>query len=318
MLNQNQIINLLEYHIGASKVHPRGENEVMACCPVHGEHNPSFSISVSKQIYHCFSCHSSGSIPWLLYQVDPLNYPNTKAAKNFLREEYGVDYEDDYADFSDLRYDAVRIDKTKNTEVLPRYKLAVFSSGKETYKYFFNRGFTKKTMVDFLVGRDLSKKAVTVPIFTFEKELIGFVGRYISPDIPANSRYINYNFQKGGTLFPLDHLESKNEIILVEGLFDALYMHQLGYSNTLAILGNSISFAQEKILRKLNDTFTLMFDNDRGGDYAIESAKKMLRGCLLKTVCYPKEKKDPMDCTPNEIFEMESNFSLAQMAGLVI
>lgn len=43
------------------KLHRQGKDYVM-CCPFHTEKTPSFSVSVSKNCYHCFGCGVSGSV----------------------------------------------------------------------------------------------------------------------------------------------------------------------------------------------------------------------------------------------------------------
>ena len=40
----------------------RGGSSYMACCPFHNEKTPSFSVSESKQFYHCFGCGESGDV----------------------------------------------------------------------------------------------------------------------------------------------------------------------------------------------------------------------------------------------------------------
>jgi len=46
-------------------------------------------------------------------------------------------------------------------------------------------------------------------------------------------------------LYPLDHFESKDDtIIIVEGQLDAIRMHKLGYTNTLAPMTVELSYTQ--------------------------------------------------------------------------
>ncbi|MDH5445303.1 MAG: DNA primase [Gammaproteobacteria bacterium] len=49
--------------------------EYTACCPFHNEKTPSFTVSPSKQFYHCFGCGAHGSAIGFLMEYDHLNFP---------------------------------------------------------------------------------------------------------------------------------------------------------------------------------------------------------------------------------------------------
>jgi len=46
-----------------------------ACCPFHNEKTPSFSVSETKQFYHCFGCGESGSALRFLMEYEHLSFP---------------------------------------------------------------------------------------------------------------------------------------------------------------------------------------------------------------------------------------------------
>ncbi|ULX39219.1 DNA primase [Mannheimia haemolytica] len=49
--------------------------DYQACCPFHHEKSPSFSVSQSKQFYHCFGCGVHGNVITFLMDYDKLEFP---------------------------------------------------------------------------------------------------------------------------------------------------------------------------------------------------------------------------------------------------
>lgn len=314
-LNREQIIDLLRY-LGASKIIDKGtKDNIQFTCTVHGESNPSAGVSVSKQTYHCFSCHSSGSISWLVLKSLPDEFKALDQVDQFLHDRYGVDYKKFDRDWTKRikRYDEIYSDEEEKEEervTLPLYKLAPYKSGKETYQYFYDRGFTSATLKEYMIGRDIVNKTVTIPIFYEDNELAGVLGRYIDPNRPHNQRYKIYEFKTGRVLYPMHKLEVVDDtIILVEGSLDALYMHQLGFRNTLGLLTNNVSKHQAEFIKANCKRVIDMTDNDEMGKIATSKIKEQLKGLKLYTVkhLYPDGAKDPCDLDKETISHMLDN-----------
>lgn len=310
-LTKTQVEDLLQY-MGVSKIMPWKGNKIQFCCPVHGESHPSCGINIDYspdgkpnehlQVFHCFSCGAGGTIPHLLHKALPDRFRSVKEAKVFIQNKYGVTYTYSYgpATKSVKRYeemfDSESSDFSKPT--LPITTLAPFKSGKETYQYFFNRGFDKEDMKKFMIGRDLNNETVTIPAFWEDGTLAGVIGRYVDQSRPKNMRYKIYSFPKGKLIYPLDKLQVvKDTIIGVEAMFDCMMLHKWGFPNTVAMMGDGMSVAQADQIAKRCRIFIDLFDNDKGGDIARNIAKSRLgnRVLYLTPTYYPDFGKDPSE-----------------------
>lgn len=319
-LTREQVIDLL-YYLGASKViNKEGKSDLQFTCTVHGESNPSAGFNLDKMCFNCFSCHASGGIEWLVMKSLPEDFKSIYDVDKFIKTRYGVDLSTvDMSQVKELRRygeEPKRVSKHER-KLLPKSFLAPFKSGKETYKYFYDRGFTKDTVERFKIGRDLENKTVTVPIFyDNENELGGVIGRYIDPNRRKNERYKIYEVKTGTLVFPQDKCKPIDDtLIVVEGVLDAIYMHQLGYTNTFATLTNSMSNDQANWVKKQGASKLLdMTDNDDRGKIASDIIKQKL-GKYMKIEnikeFYPEKIKvdnephtmckDPQDMTPEQV-----------------
>ena len=315
LLSHEQIEDLLLNVIGVTKMNQWKEDKIQFCCPVHHENRPSCGINADfspntgehYQVFHCFSCGESGSLAWLLYKSLPHKFKSVKQASEFLEQRYGISFINFTFDRKTktirLYQDEVKIKNSSKSLV----EIAPYKSGKETYKYFFNRGFNAEDMKEYLIGRDLENDTVTIPVFNADKSLAGVIGRYIDPNRPHNMRYKIYEFKKGKTLFPIDKVEVVDDtVILVEGIFDAMLLRKWGYFNVLAIMGNQLSREQADLIDEIGAyKIICLLDNDKGGKDGIALMKKRFgrkRFIYYVPSYYPEEGKDP-----NEWGEIETN-----------
>ncbi|MER2513099.1 MAG: DNA primase [Nitrosomonas ureae] len=70
LLNRADIVDTIDRHVPLKKA---GANYV-ACCPFHNEKTPSFTVSQSKQFYHCFGCGAHGSAIHFLMEYSGLSF----------------------------------------------------------------------------------------------------------------------------------------------------------------------------------------------------------------------------------------------------
>jgi len=70
LLARSELVELIQSRVPLKKA---GRN-FMACCPFHHEKTPSFSVSMNKQLYHCFGCGVSGNAISFLMEYDRLDF----------------------------------------------------------------------------------------------------------------------------------------------------------------------------------------------------------------------------------------------------
>src|SRR5437868_6428842 len=71
LLGRVDIVDVVDRHVKLKKA---GSN-FTACCPFHNEKTPSFTVSPSKQFYHCFGCGVHGNAIGFLMEYSGLAYP---------------------------------------------------------------------------------------------------------------------------------------------------------------------------------------------------------------------------------------------------
>src|SRR5579863_7126931 len=69
-LARTDLVDLIDKRVPLRKA---GSN-YSACCPFHNEKTPSFTVSATKQFYHCFGCGVSGNAISFLMDHDRLSF----------------------------------------------------------------------------------------------------------------------------------------------------------------------------------------------------------------------------------------------------
>ncbi len=72
LLNRVDIVDVVERYVPLKKA---GQN-YQACCPFHSEKSPSFTVSPTKQFYHCFGCGAHGTAIGFLMEHAGLPFPD--------------------------------------------------------------------------------------------------------------------------------------------------------------------------------------------------------------------------------------------------
>ncbi|ATO50731.1 DNA primase [Brevibacillus laterosporus] len=218
----------------------------LGLCPFHSEKTPSFNVNAERQFYHCFGCHAGGDVFSFVMQVEQLSFPE---ALQKLADRVGLTppaplaHEDNPMQSVKAKmYEAYRF-----VAKLYHYVLTSTPYGSEALRYLENRGFTRTTIDEYMIGfapeswdfvkdnlvkrnfplelmveagllssndrgrvYDKFRKRVIFPIQDSQGEVIGFGGRSIDGSEP---KYLNSPetllFNKSRTIFNLHRARSQ-------------------------------------------------------------------------------------------------------------
>ncbi|MDJ0736734.1 MAG: DNA primase [Nostocaceae cyanobacterium] len=126
---------------------------------------------------------------------------------------------------------------------------------------------------------DVFRDRLIIPIHDIMGRVIGFGGRTLGDEQP---KYLNSPetelFNKGKTLFAIDkakgEISQKDQVVVVEGYFDAIALHAAGINNVVASLGTALSLEQVRLVLRYTESKQLIlnFDADKAGVNAAERA----------------------------------------------
>lgn len=323
--NRLDIVDVVSRYLELKKA---GAN-FKANCPFHDENSPSFVVSPSKQIYHCFGCGAGGDSIKFVMEYEKLNYPE---AIEKLASEYNVQLKytqgdkDNYHDKKILdnynlffRKQLINYPEAKEYFIsrgvyessMEKFELGYAPHSQESLKYLNQSGVTMKEGLSLGIiaksddGRVYARfsKRITFPVFTAGGKLVGFGGRII--DNRENvGKYINSPttklFDKSTLLYGYHKAKTtimkKGEIIIVEGNLDVVMLHQAGFTNAVATLGTALTEKHIPLLKRGDPKIILAYDGDGAGVAAAFKAASMLsqRGMHGGVVIFAKG-IDPAD-----------------------
>jgi DNA primase len=299
--NLKSIIDIVDVVGNYVQLKKQGSN-FTALCPFHSEKTPSFVVSPSKQIYHCFGCGASGDAIKFVMEIEKLSYPEAieKLANMYnFKLEYTsssstlrVDILEKVNAFyiQELYKNSFAYEYLKqrgiNDSTIEKFALGYAPSASEQFKFFKNANLNKNELITLGVLSENGEyprliERITFPIFSSSGKIIAFGGRTIT-NHPA--KYINFTntkvFNKSKTFYGLnfarEHVLRKKEIIITEGYMDVIMLHQAGIENSVATLGTALTKDHLPILKKIEPKVIMAYDSDSAGINAALKASKLL------------------------------------------
>lgn len=282
--------------MGMDNVRRMGD-EVQFSCPfpehTNGDRNPSNSMHSGTTQWHCFGCHRSGNAVTLVCMIEGVS-PMRAAA--MLNEAYGDGFVDpengvraELENIMEEREDEtislnVPIEQTTVIDVAWDRAERSMDELPENIKYPFTRGFTSATLREYGVMYDPMSDRIALPVRDIAGNIVGFKAR--TPYEHVQPRYkvlgdrddlTGYGFQPCRMSLEVFgahmHVGSRDEIVVVEGEFDAMMLHQLGY-RSVALSGSNPSEEQLRKLSMCGGSVVIFSDHDPAG---IKCARKVAK-----------------------------------------
>lgn len=326
---EGNIVNIVSEYLNLKR---SGANYV-GLCPFHTEKTPSFTVSESKQFFHCFGCGEGGDIISFVMKMENMNFLE---ASKYLADKLGIPLME-----KSPREKQLDLEKEKVYEInreAARFYYTNLMSHKNALQYLQDRGLKRKTIVQFGLGfakdswngvykylqgkgykeEDMEKAGliarrrdgsgyydrfrnrIIFPIIDVRGRVIGFGGRVLDDTMP---KYLNSKdtiaFVKGDNLYGLNLIRkhsNRERIILVEGYMDVIALFNSGIKYAVASLGTAFTENQARLLKRYGKEVLICYDSDQAGIKATAKAIEILRKEKVepKIILLPKN-QDPDD-----------------------
>ncbi|MDO8207335.1 MAG: DNA primase [Gallionella sp.] len=329
LLNRLDIVDVIERYVPLKKA---GSNYV-ACCPFHNEKSPSFTVSQSKQFYHCFGCGVHGTA--VGFVMEHLGLGFVEAIED-LAQGVGMEVPHE-RQASGEPFKKVAPDLYEVMQVATRYYRDQLKLSERAIDYLKKRGLSGEIAAKFAIGfapdgwqnlsaafpdyqsaalvetglvitgegdkrYDRFRDRIMFPIINVRAQVIGFGGRVLDKGEP---KYLNSPetplFEKGHELYGLYQaqkaIRASGRVLVVEGYMDVVALAQHGVDYAVATLGTATTPYHIQKLLRLSEQIVFCFDGDKAGQKAawraLENALPHLQDGKLISFLFLPAEHDP-------------------------
>jgi len=304
LLNRLDIVDVVERYVPLKKA---GANFV-ACCPFHNEKSPSFTVSQTKQFYHCFGCGAHGTAIGFVMEHAGLGYVD---AIEELARSVGLEVPNERPNAGDAQREfaqKVAPDLYEVMQTATRYYREQLKLSQRAIDYLKQRGLSGEIAAKFGIGYapdgwqnlaaafpnyqdatlnetglvitsdenkryDRFRDRIMFPIINVRGQVIGFGGRVLDKGEP---KYLNSPetplFEKGRELYGLFQaqktIRAGQQVLVVEGYMDVVALAQHGVEYAVATLGTATTPYHIQKLLRLAEQIVFCFDGDKAGQKA--------------------------------------------------
>jgi DNA primase len=278
-------------------------------CPFHSEKTPSFTVHRDKQFFHCFGCHAGGDVFSFVMLAERVPFPE---AVEIVAEKCGVPIpaskglddkkNDERKQLFEIHDQAAAYfqQMLSSGEAEPARQVIEKRRVNEVFVKKFGMGYApasgllnhlrlKDPVASGLFVKndrgevyDRFRRRLMFPIWNERGKIIGFGGRALMPD--AQPKYLNSAesplYSKSHVLyafhFARDAAQKSGRLVVVEGYFDCLSLHQAGITNVVASCGTALTQQQVAIMARYVPEVVMNYDPDAAGQNAMRRSIDLL------------------------------------------
>ena len=212
-------------------------------------------------------------------------------------------------------------------DIIKKFQLGYSPEQKDAFtKYALEKGYEKEILEKSGIsifpentptGVDRFRERVIFPIHSFSGRVLGFGARILKSNVKT-AKYLNSPeteiYHKSNVLYGLNQskqaISKENMCLLVEGYMDVISLHQSGIENVVASSGTALTTEQIKLIKRLTENVTILFDGDAAGIKASFRSIDMLlaEGMNIRVALFPDgddpdsfARKHPRDFVENFI-----------------
>jgi DNA primase len=304
LLNRVDIVDVVDASVPLKKA---GAN-YSACCPFHNEKTPSFTVSPTKQFYHCFGCGAHGTALGFLMEYQGMGFVD---AVHDLAKRVGMTVPQETRTV-DRAAEAAAVGMHETLQIAMHYYRAELKKSEKAIAYLKGRGLSGEIAAKFRIGYapagwqnlesvlpdyqsetlnavglvitneqgrryDRFRDRIMFPIHDQKGQVIGFGGRVLGGEgDDAGPKYLNSPetplFQKGHELYGLflarRAIRESGRALVVEGYMDVVALAQYGIGYAVAALGTATTPYHITKLMRQTDDIVFCFDGDAAGGKA--------------------------------------------------
>lgn len=289
----------------------RAGSNYVGLCPFHNEKTPSFSVSPSKGIFHCFGCGVGGDVISFIMQKEGLSYPE---AIKFLADKLGILVETNEVNkekyehrkklfeinneaklfyyknllINDIPKDYIK-KRNLNNNLINKFIIGYADGKNSLYRHLLQKGYQKDDIIEVgLINQDDKgniydkfRNRLMFPIIDIRGNVIGFGGRALAD---SRAKYMNspqsLAYDKSKNVYGVSNLKNSTKvgkIILVEGYMDVISLTNYGFDYAIASLGTSLTHDQAKLIKRYCKNIYICYDGDSAGQNATSRAIEIFK-----------------------------------------